>query len=445
MPRDGSGIYTRPPGTNAVPDTTIESTKYNGFVGDVETDLNAPRPIIAGGTGSSTAAGALTALGAVAKAGDTMSGDLTITKANPALFFNKSVSGQSNYISGQTAGVARWWIRPGNDAAESGSNAGSNFDMLRYSDTGVYLGVALDINRATGATTITSPVASTSAATGALTVAGGVGIGGLLYTGGEISMSVYTNADARFHINNMAAGGGQWWLGASSPFSGIVGLTGFAIYDKLAAALRLAILEGGSVYIPTNIASTSSTTGALRVVGGVGIGGSLYVSGDGQIGTSAQGRTMRVWGDGGHNTGLKLKYTGGSGNPISLIQGSDDQFYIGFGTTSIAYIDRISGVYSALSDERLKPNREMLSHSVAREVVDALEIYDYDKAGNALRGVGLTAQQAHSVHKTLGQPGTNEGDYWFADKAAPVPFIISNVQQINQRLDRLERLLKEES
>jgi len=62
MPRDGSGIYSRPPGTNAVPDTTIESTKYNGFVGDVETDLNAPRPIIAGGTGATSAAAARTNL-----------------------------------------------------------------------------------------------------------------------------------------------------------------------------------------------------------------------------------------------------------------------------------------------------------------------------------------------------------------------------------------------
>jgi hypothetical protein len=58
MPRDGSGIYTRPPGTNGVPDTTIESSKYNSFVADVEADLNAPRPIIAGGTGASSASAA---------------------------------------------------------------------------------------------------------------------------------------------------------------------------------------------------------------------------------------------------------------------------------------------------------------------------------------------------------------------------------------------------
>jgi hypothetical protein len=64
MPRDGSNIYHRPPGTDAVPDTTIESTKYNSNVADVEQDLNTPRPIVAGGTGATTAAGALANLGA---------------------------------------------------------------------------------------------------------------------------------------------------------------------------------------------------------------------------------------------------------------------------------------------------------------------------------------------------------------------------------------------
>ncbi|HEY5807736.1 MAG TPA: hypothetical protein VIT67_07195, partial [Povalibacter sp.] len=38
-----------------MPDTTISSAKYNGFIHDVEADLNLPRPILAGGTGASNA------------------------------------------------------------------------------------------------------------------------------------------------------------------------------------------------------------------------------------------------------------------------------------------------------------------------------------------------------------------------------------------------------
>lgn len=63
MPRDGAGVYTRPAGIDAVSGATIESTKYNTNVQDVEADLNVARPISAGGTGATTPAGAMTALG----------------------------------------------------------------------------------------------------------------------------------------------------------------------------------------------------------------------------------------------------------------------------------------------------------------------------------------------------------------------------------------------
>lgn len=63
MARDGSGIYSAPAGTTATAGTTIESAKYNAFVNDLVTDANTARPIVAGGTGATTAAAARTALG----------------------------------------------------------------------------------------------------------------------------------------------------------------------------------------------------------------------------------------------------------------------------------------------------------------------------------------------------------------------------------------------
>ena len=58
MPRDGSNIYSQP-FPDVVEDTTIESTVYNGFTNDVAADLNAARPIVAGGTGATNADQAL--------------------------------------------------------------------------------------------------------------------------------------------------------------------------------------------------------------------------------------------------------------------------------------------------------------------------------------------------------------------------------------------------
>lgn len=59
MPRDGGGVYSAPAGTTATPNTPIESAKYNAFVDDLVQDANTDRPIVAGGTGASTAQGAL--------------------------------------------------------------------------------------------------------------------------------------------------------------------------------------------------------------------------------------------------------------------------------------------------------------------------------------------------------------------------------------------------
>ena len=78
MPRNGSNVYSRPGGTTAVSGASISSTAYNAFVTDLETDLNLARPIVAGGTGATTAAGARTALGS------TTVGDAVFIAANAA-------------------------------------------------------------------------------------------------------------------------------------------------------------------------------------------------------------------------------------------------------------------------------------------------------------------------------------------------------------------------
>lgn len=55
MPRDGSGVASKPAGTTFSPNTTIESSKVNSIFDDIYTDLNAARPITAGGTGRTVA------------------------------------------------------------------------------------------------------------------------------------------------------------------------------------------------------------------------------------------------------------------------------------------------------------------------------------------------------------------------------------------------------
>jgi hypothetical protein len=91
----------------------------------------------------------------VAKAGDTMTGNLLINKSNPSLVLQKLAAGQANQLAGYNAANARWSLALGDSSAESGGNAGSNFALYRYSDAGALLDIPLTINRVDGGVTLT--------------------------------------------------------------------------------------------------------------------------------------------------------------------------------------------------------------------------------------------------------------------------------------------------
>jgi hypothetical protein len=63
MPRNGSGVYSLPPGSSFSPNTLAQSSVVNGINNDIAIDLNTPRPVVAGGTGGNTVATALANLG----------------------------------------------------------------------------------------------------------------------------------------------------------------------------------------------------------------------------------------------------------------------------------------------------------------------------------------------------------------------------------------------
>jgi trimeric autotransporter adhesin len=91
----------------------------------------------------------------VAKTGDTMTGDLTVTKLNPTLVLNRSTATtDASYISGRRSGAARWDLALGNATAETGSNAGSDFTVSRYNDAGTYVDSPVLVTRSTGNMTL---------------------------------------------------------------------------------------------------------------------------------------------------------------------------------------------------------------------------------------------------------------------------------------------------
>ena len=63
MPRNASGVYSKPAGSTAITGTTIDAAAFNTLIDDIVADLNLVRPVVAGGTGAPNASDARTELG----------------------------------------------------------------------------------------------------------------------------------------------------------------------------------------------------------------------------------------------------------------------------------------------------------------------------------------------------------------------------------------------
>jgi hypothetical protein len=113
----------------------------------------------------------------VAKTGDTMTGNLTmgtgtaiiIQGTAPTINMIKNASSQSCVLMSQTGGAARWVLQMGESTAETGSNAGSDWTLSRYSDAGANLGNALSVSRATGLVAVTYNFSANNITTGNIT------------------------------------------------------------------------------------------------------------------------------------------------------------------------------------------------------------------------------------------------------------------------------------
>jgi hypothetical protein len=103
--------------------------------------------------------------------------------------------------------------------------------------------------------------------------------------------------------------------------------------------------------------------------------------------------------------------------------------------------------FQTSSDVRGKPTRKPLDPEDAVDVIKRLRIWDFDADGNAIRGVGVLAQEAYAVIPRMVTKGDDNPDLvpgdegyegWYAEKAGPVPYLVAALQAALLRIEALE-------
>lgn len=93
------------------------------------------------------------------------------TGASARLDLNKQDESVSEIVA-LNDDIVRWKMRVANEDAESGSNAGSNFAILRHGDTGTLLGEPLSIDRSTGVVSMLEGATLGEESSGVVTIKG---------------------------------------------------------------------------------------------------------------------------------------------------------------------------------------------------------------------------------------------------------------------------------
>jgi hypothetical protein len=213
-------------------------------------------------------------------AGDTMTGSLSFAMANPGIGLDKTASGGSNTLYGFTNSLQRWVVTLGDSIAESGSSAGSNFNIYHYNDAGTYLGTALSISRASGTATfggmLNGSAGVTSYLGGALTQGayyfGTSGTKYLIYDGTNFTLNGGALTVSGNVISNVAVGAPIYYSG------GIQVLTAAGNYTTLTAPPGGGSIIMGNTADPNNYYRTPGSHSFQTVAGTLNSVTGLYAN-----------------------------------------------------------------------------------------------------------------------------------------------------------------------
>jgi hypothetical protein len=212
---------------------------------------------VSGGTvsGALTVSGATTLATLTTSGATTHNGSLTVAQgAVGANVYLNGNAGTNRIIWFQTAGTLRL-AAYASSTAETGSNAGSDFIISCYSDTGAYLGTGMSITRASQVATFPAQI----------NASGGFSAGAPCYitVGSAIENLTLTNSSANFaRVIYTVTGVRTWGLGEG-------GGGNFRLDDLSAGLERWSVDANGlfTVYQAASIGTTLTVNGASTLTG----------------------------------------------------------------------------------------------------------------------------------------------------------------------------------
>jgi len=136
-----------------------------------------------------------------AGSGSPLTGQLTISPASTSsvLKLNSPTAGTTySGLQGETAGVARWLQKLGDESAQSGANIGANYTLTSYTDAGAVLNTVLSIARSTSAATYAGAWSCLALSATSASFSANVTIGGTVTS---VGIANFNTSDARLKTN----------------------------------------------------------------------------------------------------------------------------------------------------------------------------------------------------------------------------------------------------
>ncbi len=299
---------------------------------------------------------------------------------------------------------------------------------------------------------------STSNTTGSLIVTGGMGITG------NVFMSAGNNWQSTTSSQSYRLGWTDNYFMRSAQFGGIdftgtyLNITSTFYTSSLFYSRGLiandsggnnTVLFAGSspVRLQNTAASTSNTTGALIVGGGVGVSGNLYVGGTNAgvngvytdvLRYSANGLPWVMGGGGGGSIAITndttnsttlfpLLSTANSGTLSTANTSNTKLFYVPSTGTLNATI------FNSLSDVEYKENIITITNAV--DTINQIDGVSFDWKDNGLKSYGVIAQDIEKIMPELVSTaeGTKSVNY-----SGIIAFLINSVKELDARVKQLE-------